>query len=253
MADSEEKHRRRNVAPEMAVAAAVAGLAAANPPAGIAAAGLAPAALAGAKAVVEQIRVKWNARAAAVLAAAARAANIDVHELRARLETEPEREELLLRTLRAAGNTVLNEKLIAYALALAAGGVADDVHDVAWETTFVRALDDLDPASLGLLQRFTWTANRLGLGDGKPGSEIVPSTLNVHQVEMVSADLPNLPALLAVLQRHGLLSSESAGGGLTGGGGTTHWKLTSFGHDFLARLDAIGKMLAVGHDGEPIR
>jgi hypothetical protein len=245
MVDRAENRRRRNVAPEMAVATAVAGLAAVDPAAGIAAAGLAPVALAGTKAVLERIGARWNARAGSVLAVAAKTAKIDVDELRGRLEAAPEREELLLRTLTAAGNAAAREKLIAYALALANGAMTGDPNEVMWETTFVRTLDDLDATHLDLLRRFTWTSNELGLGNGGAEFDNVPSTLNTHQVEMVSKDLPNLPALLAVLQRHGLLSSETAGGGsFGGGGGASHWKLTTFGQDFLDRLGAIGKVLA---------
>lgn len=123
----------------------------------------------------------------------------------------PELEELLLRTLQAAGNTTLREKIVAYSLTLANGARPDSVETTEWETAFVRVLDDLDVSHLELRRKFTMTSNELGLGNGDPEFDIVTTSLISKQVEMVASDLPMLPALLAVLQRHGLVEGLSGG------------------------------------------
>ena len=243
MASGDESDNARVVAVETVVAATAGSLALIDPIAGVAAAGSAPALAAAVNAVLDRVAARANRRAASVLRGAAEALGTDVSDLQERLHSDPSREQLLLRTLGAAENAPLREKLCAYALALARGSIGDGPQ-VAWETTFVRALDDLDPSHLALLDRFTWSSNRLGLGDGSSDFDRVPEALNPTQLERIANDLENLPALLATLQRHGLVASQSTGGGNLGGSGTVLWSLTSFGRAFLGRLAEISIVLS---------
>lgn len=232
------------IATEVVVSASAAALGVVNPAAGVAAAAAVPVVFAGVKDVLDRIHGRRIFRRSAVLAAAAKQAGIDADELTRRLESDPEREELLLRTLVAAGEAPLREKLIAYAVALANGTTTDDRHRVAWETAFVRALDDLDSDHLTLLDRFTRTATQLGLAATGTEPDPVMNTLNETQIEMVASDVANPPATVAVLQRHGLIAARTSGGGtFGGGGGSTHWYITAFGIAFLERLDSIGEAL----------
>jgi hypothetical protein len=62
----------------------------------------------------------------------------------------------------------------------------------------------------------------------------------------------NLPALLATLQRNGLIDGHAGSGGMSfynGGVNTLKWRLTAFGRDVLARLAEIGAILASGITG----
>ena len=198
-----------------------------------------PSTLAGALHVLDHIKARRLDRQATVLAAAAAQAGVDTDDLVRRLQDDPEREELVNRTLQAVGEAAGRERLVAYAVALARATLGD-IDEVAWEATFVRALEDLEPNHLALLDQFTQTGTQLGLVP--PGTVPDPKmhSLNEQQVQMVSK-ASNLPAFLAVLQRHGLLASGAAQGGMSF---MAHWHVTSFGLAFLDRLRIIGEALA---------
>lgn len=140
--------------------------------------------------------------------------------------------------LDAAGDTTRSEKLLAYCLTLASGAMQPDDQD-RWRAALVRTLRDLDSEHFDLLDRFTWTSNRLGLGDGvSEDFDTVPESLNQTQVEMVAGDIPVLHSALATLQRLGLLANSFFTPGTFGGGGTPIgiWKITEFGIQLLELL-----------------
>ncbi len=207
----------------------------------VASAASAPLASATIKAGIERLASRRRHRQEYVFDFAARVAKIGVEELQRRCENDERLEELLLLVLDAAGETAMREKLVAYGLALGEGVATSDADY--WQSALVRAVRDLGPEHLALLDRFTWTTNKLGLGDGTSGDfDIVPIQLADGQVEMVARDIPALSSALAMLQRHGLLMHQFAAGGATLGGGPGplgSWKLTEFGrqvHDLLREL-----------------
>lgn len=148
--------------------------------------------------------------------------------------------------LDAAADTASRDKLIAYCLALASGVSMPEDHD-RWQSALVRTIRELGPEHLVLLDRFTWTANRLGLGDGSEDFNRVPEQLEDGQVEMVAGDIPALRSALATLQRLGLLAAQYPGTGMAfsggGSGPISLWKLTDFGAQVLDLLRQIGDRL----------
>jgi hypothetical protein len=237
------QRKRLRIATDTVVAATAAVAALADPSVGAAAAVLAPGVAVGLAAVADKVERRRRQRQGAVLWAAAKQAGIVLDELVSRLEADPEREELVERTLSAAQSAAQPEKLVAYAVSLANGSVAEDVADVEWETTFVRVLDDLDWAHVSVLSCFTRTATELGLQ--MPGSDPDPAmhTLSEVQVEIVT-EVANLPSVLAVLQRHGLVAFRARSGGMTFSGGSGgNWQITSFGVAFMDRMTAVGDAL----------
>jgi hypothetical protein len=176
----------------------------------------------------------------------ARFAGIDPEQLDDRCTDDPRRVELLLRVLRATSNTSLRGKVIAYALSLAEGTEPmTDERGLAWEAAFVRALDDLDEDHLLLLDRFTHSGNDLGLGDGSEAFESPPEALNDAQLETAAEGIVNLPSVIAVLQRNGLVRPDT-GVGASYGGSTafTNWRLTQFGREVLERLAVIRELVS---------
>jgi len=183
-----------------------AGLAVWNPAAGVAAAAAVPGLSAGARVGLDRFAVRRRSRRGVVLDGAAAAAGISVSELLNRCESAPEREDLLLTTLRAAGHTSSTETLIAYAVALVQGSLGSG-GEAPWESEFVRALDDLDEPEVHLAKCFTMTSNELGLGSGGPEFDVVPDGLNEEQLKRVARNPERLPIVIAALQRQGLIAT----------------------------------------------
>ncbi len=121
--------------------------------------------------------------------------------------------------------------------ATAATGTERAEEGAAWETTFLRALDDIDADQLRLLERFTQSAEQLRLAPPGRGDHFMEA-LDESQLKRISSDVADLPAALAVLQRHGLLATRILEGGADTGG-TTHWIITGFGTRFVDRLQKI--------------
>ena len=232
---------------------AVAGLAVVHPALAVAATAVAPSVAEFVKAALGRIRTRRDDRLERLLVWAAEFAGVDPTELVQRCEANPDTEQLLLRTLRATSETALREKVLVFALALAHGSRPEaEPDEVERETAFVRTLEDLDEAHLGLLRRFTKTANELGLGDGSTDFDRIPDVVGPGQLEVGWSNVNNLPALLATLQRNGLIDGHAGSGGMSfynGGVNTLKWRLTAFGRDVLARLAEIGAILASGITG----
>lgn len=195
--------------------------------------------------VIARFRERRNSRAEVLLEWVSRFSGVDLEELFDRCDADPRLETLLLRTLRAAGDTPVRGKIIAYASALASGvaGVALD-RDANWEQTFVRTLEDLERDDLILLERFSLTAYELGLNtDPDPNAPPIKS-LNQHQIEIVAQDIEFKSVSLATLQRNGLVASRSVSAtGYAGGATWEFWDLTDHGERFLARLKEIGNLI----------
>lgn len=227
-----------NTLAELGVAAA--GVMTGDPAIAAGAATAAPAVVESAEVVIERRLAARRARQELVIEAAAKGQGITIDELVARVDTQAKRDLLSVALEAAAGAEVL-DKLVALALALGDGAAGTDA-DAAWQGEFVRTIGMLDQSRLELLHRFSLEPGDLGLSvadDAYLGT--TPVKLRHDQVATVADDLPVLPALLADLQRCGLVLTTHAGGGaLGGGGGTTRLQITSFGLDVLARLDEIG-------------
>jgi hypothetical protein len=206
-------------------------------------AALAPVASATLKAGWDRFRDRRRRRQEWVFSWAAETAGIDAQELNRRCEDDPYLEELLQLVMSAAADTADQKKLIAYALALRDGTVGSMPEH--WQSALVRAIRDLAPEHLELLDRFTRTSNELLLGDGTPEFDRVPLQLSDGQVAMVSPDIAALPSALAVLQGHGLLVHLFVSGGSTlgMGGSSGYWQITEFGVEVLNLFKALGERL----------
>jgi hypothetical protein len=118
---------------------------------------------------------------------------IDVEMLASRMEADLAREELFVRTLRAAHECSLDEKLVALATALANGADNANGDRLTWEEAFVRALEDCDGAHLDLLRRFAQSPNQLGLGQGTPEFDAHVEQLTMVQITMIARGSPLIP------------------------------------------------------------
>lgn len=188
---------------------------------------------------LESLNEKRRTRGARLIELAAEEAGIDIETLLEKLQDDPNREEILQRTLRVAMESSMEGKLFALSKALASTAIARTPRVVQWEAMFVRTLDDLDEGHIDLLDRFLWSANKLGLGGGQPEFEEPVNGLNRAQLDLVMPDLKDMvDSMVAVVERHGLIARTERGGGSFGGGGggPTHWVITTFGREFLARL-----------------
>ena len=216
-----------------------------RPPGSIVGAVVAPGVARALRAFIERSTARQWDRADRLIKMAAKLAGVEVDVLFARLQGTPDREELLLRTLRAAGEASAEHKLVALAKSLASWS-AGTAEQVQWESVFVRVIADLDGVHIDLLDKFRWSAKRLGLGEGDPAFDTPPTSLNGVELEMVVPHLKEIvDSVLATLVRHGLLaySTQTA---VTYGGGTAlpaTWALTSFGADLLDRLELVGDVL----------
>lgn len=247
MADDRSPTSLGKVGTNVLLAAGAAGLTLVNPLLGAGAVGAVPAVQAGVEAAMDKVTAWRGARASAVLRNAAELAHVDPDELIGRVATDPDREQLLVRTLEAAADSPLREKLILLAVSLAAGTVSTDTPTIQWETQFVRALDDLDGPHVELLRIFQKTSKELF---GEEASDRVPESLNSVQLDNVASHLPNLTSLLAVLERHGLVRTFSTSGGMSfsTGRGPANYEITDFGVAFQERLAAVGQYLAGAGD-----
>lgn len=212
----------------------------------IAGAAAAPVVTAGIDALIDRWTARQHLRVSEVVARAAQAAGLPPSQLLERLRAAPEREELVIRTLRAAADTPAELKLVAFATSVAVVATREPAA-VAWEALFVRALSDLDLAHLDVLRRFTWSANDLGLGDGRSAEfDKRVEYLNARQVEIALPSLQGtVGVLLAALVRHGLLDTSTPTLGTFGGGGGTmqQWTMSAFGRAFLARIELVHRVL----------
>lgn len=169
-----------------------------------------------------------------------------------RLEADPVREDLLLRTLRAAEESAYGEKLVLLAMSLAAGARVNDERDVQWEAVFVQALADLGTIHVDTPRCFTRTPNELGLADGYGEFDEPSHVLNsLHLVTALPRLDPVLDATLSTLERHGLVRETSGSGTalIDGPRPPLHiWQITPFGRSFTDRLMVVGQAISGAAD-----
>lgn len=181
-------------------------------------------------------------KAAFVIETAAREAGIEPDELAERLQSTPDRAELFLRVVRAAEDAGHVDRLVAIAQSLAAAATSNDDLRLHWEKAFVRAIGELDAPHIELLRRFTMTFNENNLRAGEPESDKPTVKMSEPQIALA---LPGwdeiLPALLAALDGHGLVSALPGGGGY--GPGPRTWAITTFGRAVVERLDVVREVL----------
>jgi hypothetical protein len=205
----ERTERTEGTVVEVAVGSSAAALGLTHPVLGAVAGGMSPAIAEGIKAVVRRLVGRQREKSEYVLAWVAHLAGIDPKELERRCQSNPALEQLLLRVVSASEQTALPEKLVAYALSLVAGASSSEKNnELRWETAFVLALQDLDPDDLELLRRIDqgWEVTRHPLLDP-------PGTFSEAQLRQLVGDSSMLPMEIAVLQRHGLIGRQTAGGG----------------------------------------
>lgn len=185
------------------------------------------------------------ARPIHVIKHAAHRAGIPVEELSARLLAAPGGEDLFLKTIRAATDVALEDKLIALSQSLAS--VADNPSRVDFESQLVGVIADLEEGHFVVLSTFLSSAHDLGLGHGmRPEFTEPVRTLNLKQLERVlPRDVFDLAEpLLAGLERHGLLHTLTFTGTLGGGARRPdQWQITTFGEAVVKRMHDLGLFL----------
>jgi hypothetical protein len=241
-ASDNERSVVRDTAIDVVIAAGVGRTSLIDPALGAVAAGASPALAAGVKGFLDHLRERHRKKEEYVLAWAARIAGIAPEELQRRCEANPEIEQLLLRILSAIQETALREKLVAYALALGKGlGLQAGDEALQWESAFVRALHDLDLVHFKLLEQLSRhdDVERHPLLDPR-------GTFNEPQLRASVSDRTTLSIVMAVLQRHGLVMSQTAGGGpgILATEARTLWHITDFGIAALQHIQEVGDLLS---------
>lgn len=191
---------------------------------------------------VSAIRDRRERRVKRVLSMAAKAAGISPQDLLSRLNEDPLREDLLVRTLTAAQDSALTEKLVALAISLVVGAKSDSSDEVAWESSFVRTLSELDASHLELLKAFPRYQD-------DPDSEHFrerSGELNLMQLRALLPALSDiLDPTLATIERHGLVRALSSAAAPTYAqlSQADAFRLTVFGSGFLGRMKVVGESL----------
>ena len=153
---TEDDERRADLPIEISAAAAGATLGlVGGPPGALAGAAAGPLIARGLGALKDGVLARRVQRSGFVLARAAELAGTDVDVLLERMHQSDDREELLLRGLRAAEDAGHLERLVALAQSLARAAVDDEDASLHWEKAFVRVLGELDAPHVELLRRFT--------------------------------------------------------------------------------------------------
>lgn len=239
---SPRKAGRTSVAALVSFGGAAAAAMAGHPDIAIGAAASQPVAAAGIDTTLDWLSERVRDRHGRLLKDAAKVAGIDGAELKRRCRANPEAEDLLLASLKLAGDTNNRAKLLCYAIALAQG---IDPRATDEETqrlrSFVRTLGELDVVHIALLDRFTWLEERLFDTDHpNPDRQgLWPERIfSWRQIQVAMRDFENLGLLVGDLVRVQLIRVESRGGGavLGGGGVTTFWMVTESGQVFLKWL-----------------
>lgn len=177
-----------------------------------------------------------------LLVMTAKAADVAPEDLVGRLSEDPIREDLLVRTLKAAQDSALNEKLVALAISLAVGARTESAGELVWETSFVQTLSDLDASHLDLLRAFPRNLD-------EPGSVSFREQFGELNLIQLRTNLPALSNLidptLATLERHGLVRprSATAAGTYASLSQAATWQLTPFGSAFIDRMTLVGQFL----------
>lgn len=117
--DREHESSASAIVPAVAVGSLAAWIAVVNPPLGIVAAAAAPMAVDRFQALIERVWRREDSRNERLLVAAARVAGVDIDGLLRRCEERPDLEELLVKCLRAVGDTSLRGKVHTLAVTLA--------------------------------------------------------------------------------------------------------------------------------------
>jgi len=244
----EDEHPLAETAADIASGgiAALAGLAVAGPY------GTVEGALAGAaagpavKASLEQFLSRYwkrrESRVAFVIKVAAEYAGVRVDSLLNRIGQEPEREQLLIRTLQAAQDEAQLQHLVALGISL---GNADrsgySEEQLTFETAFARALADCDDSHIKLLREL--------LRYEEPSSDGYISTqgMGARDLELARQELQlggTLDYLLSVLDRVGLTRVETVDRPSPPFASRTenYWRISDFGKEFVKRLDQVATL-----------
>lgn len=186
-----------------------------------------------------------DARPVHAIHLATRRAGITSEELGERLTAVPNGEDLFLKTIRAATDVALEDKLIALSQSLASAAAGSSRID--FESQLVGVIADLDEAHFELLATFLSSANVLGLGDGvTEGFNAPVRSLNLTQFKMCLPEdvFALVEPLLAGLERHGMVRGLT-GSGMLGGGMSSaeQWEVTAFGEAVVQRMREVGVFL----------
>jgi hypothetical protein len=203
------------------------------------------------KAAVAWLRTEYSARQegklAFVLSRAADESALSLGELLIRLDANPEKQEIFVRTIRTAQGSAKLVNLIALSRSLAELSLTDDAVRIQSEGAFVRAIDQLDSTHVQLLQIFEQTSDESGIVQGH-GHDQVPPAIYPEQLAEALPQLASLvPLLAAGLQAHGLILARADSSGMLQGGSTRLiWEITDLGRDFLERMASLDAVLRTG-------
>jgi hypothetical protein len=189
---------------------------------------------------VQRLVERVPARVRKLLGVAAHDAGVSITVLCKTLENARGGEDLLLKTIRAAVDSAVDEKLMAYAVSLTKAATGSTI---TFESQFVAAVAALDEAHFLLLGLFN-----------RPQRELVPaqhlsavihidainSPAQIMTVDDMREMLPELGGLIEPLvfglQRYGLVVPWDYQGTST----VKTWEITLFGRECLRRITEIG-------------
>lgn len=196
---------RRELAIRTAAAVLAGSASLAGTDAGAAATSLSPLIEAGLARICEVLSSRRRVHAAETLMAAADAADASTEEefleFIERALSDPRRQELLARALIIAQDSASRDKRRAIGRALAAGTAGDGAR-VDDELIFIQVLNDLDTAHVRLLAHMN---NKIPIGR-IAGQRYDAATCTPRSIALADPGLADTaPALLLMLQRHGLV------------------------------------------------
>jgi hypothetical protein len=190
-----------------------------------------------------------RARVEYVIKVAAHHAGLRPRTLLDRIEQNPEREQLLIRTLQAAQDETQVPHLVALGISLAEAdrsGYREE--QLTFETAFARAIADCDDAHVKLLRSFVTH------DEPRPETNIPPfghqqEGLSTSDLEIARQELQlgnTLDYLVATLERVGLVRPETVD--LPSppiiSRTVAYWRITDFGLAFVERLDQVMTLFA---------
>ena len=227
-----DAHPRYQLAIEVAVAAVAGAAGVANPDAGAIATGLSPLAVAGLGRMFGAMGLRRRSNAAETVMDAAEAFGAETEaqfiEFIEAAVFDPERQELLARTLVIAQDTAMRDKRRALGRALAAG-IRGDGARIDEELLFVRAIADVGIPHIKLLKILSEKQEPIrGSGGG--------SAPQGRSLAAVAAQHPEfggtLPALIWTLESHALIQTSR----LATPTSAVQYTVTSAGRQLLDRL-----------------
>ncbi len=195
---------------------------------------------------LQRLEAKQRDNVLGVISLAAKQAGIDPDVLIERLEAEPVKSQLFVRTLRSAQDEALMPNLVFLAQSLGHVVTAALDVDVLREAALIRAISELDAGHLRLLRAIMPVVTKAGLPEGPIKVMTMAHGRSELAIERLLPEFKGfVPGLVAALQSHGLVAYRvnTSPAGFRTGAENGYWEVTPMGKGFLERMSLAEEML----------